>query len=87
MTAQAYYAFAAGMFFMSMILAIGCFIAFRQDARPIPAQAMWIFRVILALSGAAFAGFLTGFLDIGAKSGGWMIKSGGDWRSSYFCTC
>jgi hypothetical protein len=62
---------------MSLILLIGCFIAFRQDARPIPPQAMWIFRVVLALSGAAFAGFLTGFLDITAKSNGWIVRSGG----------
>lgn len=62
---------------MALLLAIGCFIAFRPNAQEIPNQAMWIFRVVMALSGAAFAVILTGFLDIAVQSGGWKIRTGG----------
>jgi hypothetical protein len=77
MTPQLYLSFAAGTFFMAVLLLIGCFIAFRQSAKEIPPEAMWIFRVVMALSGAAFAIILSGFLDVTAQSGGWKIRTGG----------
>jgi hypothetical protein len=70
-------AFASGMLFMALLLLVGCLIAFRPNARPIPPEAMWIFRVILSLAGGAFAGILTGFLDIRTSFLGWTIRAGG----------
>jgi hypothetical protein len=77
MTAQAFAAFGAGTFFMAVLLAIACFLVFRTDSRPIPKEAMLIFRVILALAGAAFAAILTGFLDVSGHLLGWSIRTGG----------
>jgi hypothetical protein len=77
MNPQLVLSFAAGTFFMAVLIVIGCFIAFRPAAQEIPQAAMWIFRVVMALSGAAFAVILTGFLDVTAQSGGWKIRTGG----------
>jgi hypothetical protein len=77
MTPQLYLSFAAGTFFMAVLLAIGCFIAFRPSGQDVPQQAMWIFRVVMALSGAAFAVILTGFLDVAGQAGGWRMRTGG----------
>jgi hypothetical protein len=77
LTANTFLSFAAGIFFMLVLLAIGCYIAFRPSPQDIPQQSMWIFRVVMALSGAAFAVILTGFLDISAQSGAWKIRTGG----------
>jgi cbb3-type cytochrome oxidase subunit 3 len=77
MTGQALYAFAAGTLFMSLLLAIGCFIAFRPSAQHVPREAMLIFRAVLALAGGAFAAVISGFLNVGVRSHGWAIKAGG----------
>lgn len=65
-----------GTFFFLILLAIGLYLTIRED-RPVPDMAMWIFRVILSLAGAAFAAVLPGFLEIQAKYADIAVRAGG----------
>jgi hypothetical protein len=76
-TSQLILTFAAGIIFLLILLGIGVYILVRKDARKVPKEAMYIFRVILALAGAAFAAILPGFLNIEAKLAALAIQAGG----------
>lgn len=67
MNAQVVAALATGVGFLAALLVIGCYMAFRTNPSPIPHEAMFIFRVILALAAAGFAAVLPGFLEIEGK--------------------
>jgi hypothetical protein len=77
MDGQSLAAFITGVVFVSLMLIIACLIAFRRQREEIPSLAIWIFRVILALSGAAFAAVLTGFLGVEGTLNKWTFRAGG----------
>jgi hypothetical protein len=77
MSIQVILAFITGIIFLCALLAIGCYMAFRNNQNPIPSEAMFIFRVILALAGAGFAVVLTGFLAVTGKTAFLSIRAGG----------
>ena len=77
MSIQVILAFITGIIFLGALLAIGCYMAFRNNQNPIPSEAMFIFRVILALAGAGFAVVLTGFLDVTGKTAFLSVRAGG----------
>jgi len=77
MSIQVIATFATGILFLMALLGIGSYMAFRDNQNPIPPEAMFIFRVILALAGAGFAVMLTGFLEINGKIASFSIRAGG----------
>jgi len=77
MTAKTIASFVTGVVFLALLLGVGCFMAFRTDARPVPDQAMFIFRAILALAAAGFATVLLGFLEINGSVLGWQLRAAG----------
>jgi len=62
---------------MLIILGIALFILLKKNTEKISPEAFFIFRVVLALSGAAFALILTGFVDVEAKWAEVTIRAGG----------
>jgi hypothetical protein len=77
MSAESIAAFVTGVLFLTALLAIACFIAFRTSASPVPVLATFIFRVILAVAAAAFGTILTGFLEIDGKVMSWQFRAAG----------
>jgi hypothetical protein len=77
MTGQAIAAFVTGVVFLTALLGIGCFLTFRTDEKPVPDEAMYIFRVILALAAAGFGTVLSGFLEINGKVLAWEFRAAG----------
>jgi hypothetical protein len=77
MTAHIIAAYVTGVVFLSGLLMIACYMAFRRNPAPIPREAMFLFRVILALAGAGFAVVLSGFIEIEGKVLLWQLKAGG----------
>jgi small-conductance mechanosensitive channel len=77
MEAQIIAAYTTGVVFMLLLLGIACFIAFRKKPEPVPEEAMFIFRVILALAAAGFATVLSGFLEIDGKILEWKFRAAG----------
>lgn len=77
MNAQVIASLAAGVGFLVALLIIGCYMAFRVNPAPIPAQAMFIFRVILALAAAGFAAVLPGFLEIQGTLLSFSVRAAG----------
>lgn len=66
-----------GISFLVVMLAIACILTFRKNASPVPREAMFVFRVVVALAGAAFGGALTGFLLVGWEYDSFYIHAGG----------
>src|SRR5258708_32392509 len=77
MTAEVIAAFVSGVVFLIVLLAIGCFLTFRTNPNPVPAEAMFIFRVILALAAAGFGTVLSGFLEVNGKALSWEFRAAG----------
>ena len=77
MTAQMIAAYATGIVFLLLLLGIACFIAFRKKPEPVPKEAMFIFRVILALAAAGFATVLSGFFEIDGQIYSWKFRAAG----------
>jgi HEAT repeat protein len=67
MSVEVLVAFVSGVVFLLLLLAIAIYLLVRKGTRPVPPEAMYIFRVVLALAGAAFAAILPGFLNIETK--------------------
>jgi hypothetical protein len=65
--------FTSGIIFLLLLFIMGIIIYFRKES--VPESAMFIFRTVLALGGAAFAAIMTGFINI--KIGKEIIKAGG----------
>jgi len=59
------------------MLALGVFILVKRDTAPVPSAAMFIFRVVLSLAGAAFGAILPGFLNIETKVAAFALSAGG----------
>ncbi|MBV8521149.1 MAG: hypothetical protein JOY71_03285 [Acetobacteraceae bacterium] len=77
MTSQQILAWATGVTFLLLLLVVAFTIYIRGGDKPVPHEAMLIFRIILALAGAGFAAVLPGFLEI---EGTWQklaIRAGG----------
>lgn len=70
-------AFVSGVVFLLLLLAIATYLLVREGTRPVPPEAMYIFRVVLALAGAAFAAILPGFLNIETKLVAVAVQAGG----------
>ena len=77
MTIQLILTFVSGIVFLLILLGIGVYILVRKDDKKVPKEAMYIFRVVLALAGAAFAAILPGFLNIETKFAAIAIQAGG----------
>ena len=77
MTAQMIAAYTTGIVFLLLLLGIACFLSFRRKPEPVPKEAMFIFRVILALAAAGFATVLSGFLEIDGKVFEWKFRAAG----------
>jgi|SRR5882724_7289004 len=77
MSNQLILVFIFGVIFIFFLLVIGVFILVRGDDKPVPAAAMFIFRVVLALAGAGFAAILPGFLSLQAKFAEVALQAGG----------
>ncbi|MCC7540567.1 MAG: hypothetical protein IT379_30400 [Deltaproteobacteria bacterium] len=76
MTPQELFASIAGVGFLALLLGIGVFILVRGE-KPVPREAMFIFRVILALAGAGFAAVLPGFLELDGTVVDISLRAGG----------
>ena len=70
-------AFAFGVVFVGLLFAVGCVMAFRGNAAPIPEDAMFIFRVVLSLAAAGIGAILPGFLNIEGQLANFTVRSGG----------
>jgi hypothetical protein len=70
-------AFVTGVLFLIALLAIACFLTFRVATQPVPVEAMFLFRVILALAGGGFATALSGFLEISGTLLSWTVRASG----------
>ena len=77
MSGQVIAALSTGVGFLIALLLIGCYMAFRTNPRPIPTEAMFIFRVILAVAAAGFAAVLPGFLEIEGKILSFTVRAAG----------
>src|SRR5260370_36342021 len=77
MNAQTIAAFVTGVVFLIVLLGIGCCLAFRTDPKPVPNEAMFIFRAVLALAAAGFGTVLSGFLEINGKVLEWQFRAAG----------
>lgn len=77
MNGQTIAAFVTGVVFLIALLGIGCFLAFRTDQKPVPSEAMFIFRAVLALAAAGFGTVLSGFLEIGGQVLSWQFRAAG----------
>ena len=77
MDAQVIAALVTGVGFLIALLGIACYVAFRTNPSQIPPEAMFIFRVILALAAAGFAAVLPGFLQIDGKLLSLSIRAAG----------
>ncbi len=67
MSAQLILVFTFGVIFILLLLGIAVYLTVRKDDRPVPALAIFIFRVVLALAGAGIGAILPGFLNLQAK--------------------
>lgn len=67
MSTQIILAFTTGVVVLLILLCIASFIAFRRNPEPVPREAMFIFRVILALGAAGLASVFSGFLEVEGK--------------------
>ena len=77
MTGQAIAAFVTGVVFLAALFGIGSLLTFRTDQKPVPDEAMFIFRAILALAAAGFGTVLSGFLEIDGKVLAWQFRAAG----------
>jgi small-conductance mechanosensitive channel len=77
MTGQVIAGWVSGIAFMLLLLGIALFILLRKNEEPISPEAFFIFRVVLALAGAAFALILIGFLEVEAVWASVTIRAGG----------
>jgi hypothetical protein len=77
MTGQVIAGWISGIVFMLLLLGIALYILMRKNNEPINPEAFFIFRVVLALAGAAFALILMGFLEVEALWASVTIKAGG----------
>ena len=77
MTGQIIFTAITGIVFLVAMFVIGCLIAFRTNPTPIPREAMFIFRVILAIAAAGFGTSLSGFIEIDGEVLGWQFRAAG----------
>ena len=77
MTGQVIAGWISGIVFMLLLLGIALYILSKKNNEPISPEAFFIFRVILALAGAAFALILMGFLEVEATRATVTIRAGG----------
>jgi membrane-associated phospholipid phosphatase len=77
MSAQVIAGWISGIVFMLLLLSVAVYILSRGNGEPVSPEAFFIFRVILALAGAAFALILTGFLDVEAVWAAVTLRAGG----------
>ncbi|WP_437193597.1 hypothetical protein [Planctomicrobium sp. SH527] len=76
MTSQQIASWISGLSFMVVYTTIACFIAFRANPQPIDPVATRIFNIILALTGAAFAAIISGFIEVDGKLWAISIRAG-----------
>lgn len=77
MSNQMILSYVTGVLFLAMMLGVGCYIAFRRNQQPIPVEAVFIFRVVLALAGAGFGAVLPGSIELEGTGPGWVVRAGG----------
>lgn len=77
MSGQVVAGWISGVVFMLLLLGIAVYILSNKNDQPVRPEAFFIFRVILALAGAAFALILTGFLDVEATWAAVSVRAGG----------
>ncbi len=77
MTVQLVLATIFGFLFISALFGVAVYIITRPDPRKIPPEAMFIFRVILALAGAGVGAIFPGFLEFESNMKEIVIRAGG----------
>ena len=60
-------AFIFGVLFFLLLFGVASFMIFRKDPTPIPPEAMFILRVILALAAGGVAAIVPGFFGLGGN--------------------
>jgi hypothetical protein len=75
MELQIILSFVSGTVFILLLFIMGIIIYLRE--KDVPESAMFIFRSVLSLGGAAFAAILTGFINVSIQHGEVFLKAGG----------
>ena len=74
MSPQVVLAWISGVVFLVLLFAVALYVL--VSGKRVPPLAEWIFRVILSLAAAAFAGVITGFLTIRGMTPGFEVQAG-----------